>query len=156
MVFVQMSPGSHPSVSYCQDTMDGCIGLTPQFQASKLDHYILGNDSQITFQMEDAQIPICGQTSQNILRLNYILLRVSISPQVNRRNCSRLETQALFSGIFIYCPLIVLKLTFMTRHFNWMAQHGVDGAFLQRFANQCDLESGNEGLRNQRDEVRDR
>jgi hypothetical protein len=36
-----------------------------------------------------------------------------------------------------------------------MAQHGVDGAFLQRFAGQCDLESGNEGIRNHRDEVRD-
>ena len=35
-----------------------------------------------------------------------------------------------------------------------MAQHGVDGAFLQRFAGQCDLED--EGIRNQRDEVRDR
>ena len=37
-----------------------------------------------------------------------------------------------------------------------MAQHGVDGAFLQRFAGQCDLEGGDEGIRNQRDEVRHR
>ena len=36
-----------------------------------------------------------------------------------------------------------------------MAQHGVDGAFLQRFAGQCDVEGGNEGIRNLRDEVRD-
>jgi hypothetical protein len=43
----------------------------------------------------------------------------------------------------------------MARHFNWMAQHGVDGVFLQRFAGQCDLKGGNEGIRNQRDEARD-
>ncbi|KAI0935767.1 hypothetical protein AcV5_004092 [Taiwanofungus camphoratus] len=42
------------------------------------------------------------------------------------------------------------------RHFHWMAQHGVDGAFLQRFAGQTDLEAGNEGIRNQRDEIGDR
>lgn len=42
------------------------------------------------------------------------------------------------------------------RHFNWMAQHGVDGAFLQRFAGQCDVEGGNEAIRNQRDEIGDR
>ncbi|KZT64030.1 hypothetical protein DAEQUDRAFT_68833 [Daedalea quercina L-15889] len=42
------------------------------------------------------------------------------------------------------------------RHFHWMAQHGVDGAFLQRFAGQTDLEAGNEAIRNQRDEVGDR
>lgn len=39
------------------------------------------------------------------------------------------------------------------RHFHWMALHGVDGAFLQRFLGQCDLEQGNEAIRNQRDEV---
>ncbi|KAG6885506.1 hypothetical protein C0993_000756 [Termitomyces sp. T159_Od127] len=42
------------------------------------------------------------------------------------------------------------------RHFHWMAEHGVDGAFLQRFASQCDLETGNEGIRRIRDEVGDR
>lgn len=42
------------------------------------------------------------------------------------------------------------------RHFHWMALHGVDGAFLQRFAGQCDLEAGNLAIRNQRDEVGDR
>ncbi|KAH0590020.1 hypothetical protein H2248_000198 [Termitomyces sp. 'cryptogamus'] len=42
------------------------------------------------------------------------------------------------------------------RHFRWMAEHGVDGAFLQRFAGQCDLETGNEGIRRIRDEVGDR
>lgn len=41
------------------------------------------------------------------------------------------------------------------RHFHWMALYGVDGAFLQRFLGQCDLESGNEAIRNQRDEVGD-
>ncbi|KAH7908785.1 hypothetical protein BJ138DRAFT_1174013 [Hygrophoropsis aurantiaca] len=42
------------------------------------------------------------------------------------------------------------------RHFNWMARHGVDGAFLQRFAGQCDVERGNEGILRIRDEVGDR
>ena len=37
-----------------------------------------------------------------------------------------------------------------------MAEHGVDGAFLQRFAGQCDLESGNEGIMRIRDEVGER
>ncbi|PPQ87845.1 hypothetical protein CVT25_009497 [Psilocybe cyanescens] len=41
------------------------------------------------------------------------------------------------------------------RHFHWMAEHGVDGAFLQRFAGQCDLEAGNEGIMRIRDEVGD-
>src|SRR5687767_13137174 len=35
-----------------------------------------------------------------------------------------------------------------------MAEHGVDGAFLQRFAGQCD--PANEGIRRVRDEVGDR
>lgn len=39
------------------------------------------------------------------------------------------------------------------RHFHWMALHGVDGAFLQRFLGQCDLEQGNQPIRDQRDEV---
>lgn len=34
-----------------------------------------------------------------------------------------------------------------------MAQHGVDGAFLQRFVRECDLEAGNEGILRIRDEV---
>ena len=42
------------------------------------------------------------------------------------------------------------------RHFNMMAMHGVDGAFLQRFLGQCDVEQGNEGIRRIRDEVGDR
>ncbi|KAG6817286.1 hypothetical protein H0H87_010628 [Tephrocybe sp. NHM501043] len=37
-----------------------------------------------------------------------------------------------------------------------MAEHGVDGVFLQRFASQCDLEAGCEGIRRIRDEVGDR
>ncbi|KAG6854198.1 hypothetical protein C0991_009511 [Blastosporella zonata] len=37
-----------------------------------------------------------------------------------------------------------------------MAEHGVDGAFLQRFVGQCDLEAGSEGIRRIRDEVGDR
>lgn len=42
------------------------------------------------------------------------------------------------------------------RHFRWMALHGVDGAFLQRFAGQCDVESGSAPTRKIRDEVGDR
>ncbi|KIK92080.1 hypothetical protein PAXRUDRAFT_830308 [Paxillus rubicundulus Ve08.2h10] len=42
------------------------------------------------------------------------------------------------------------------RHFHWMALHGVDGAFLQRFAGECDLEAGSGGIRTIRDEVGDR
>ncbi|TFY52992.1 hypothetical protein EVG20_g10314 [Dentipellis fragilis] len=42
------------------------------------------------------------------------------------------------------------------RHFHYMAQNGVDGAFLQRFVGQCDLEQGNHGIRRLRDEVGDR
>ncbi len=34
-----------------------------------------------------------------------------------------------------------------------MAEHGVDGVFLQRFAGQCDMDAGNEGIRRIRDEV---
>jgi hypothetical protein len=37
-----------------------------------------------------------------------------------------------------------------------MAEHGVDGAFLQRFAGQCDVEGGHYGIRRIRDEVGDR
>ena len=37
-----------------------------------------------------------------------------------------------------------------------MAKHGVDGAFLQRFAGQCDPDGGNEGIMRIRDEVGDR
>ncbi|KAG0703458.1 hypothetical protein DFH29DRAFT_998455 [Suillus ampliporus] len=42
------------------------------------------------------------------------------------------------------------------RHFHWMALHGVDGAFLQRFAGQCDMEAGSAAIRKIRDEVGDR
>jgi len=37
-----------------------------------------------------------------------------------------------------------------------MAEHSVDGVFLQRFAGQCDLEAGHEGMRRIRDEVGNR
>lgn len=43
------------------------------------------------------------------------------------------------------------------RHFHWMAEHGIDGAFLQRFVGQCDLEKGNgNGILRLRDEIGDR
>ncbi|KAF9261979.1 hypothetical protein L218DRAFT_945729 [Marasmius fiardii PR-910] len=41
------------------------------------------------------------------------------------------------------------------RHFHWMARHGIDGAFLQRFAGQCDIENGRSGIRRLRDEIGD-
>jgi len=37
-----------------------------------------------------------------------------------------------------------------------MAEYGVDGAFLQRFASETDIEAGSEGIRRIRDEVCDR
>ncbi len=37
-----------------------------------------------------------------------------------------------------------------------MAEYGVDGAFLQRFAGEIDIEAGGEGIRRIRDEVVDR
>ena len=42
------------------------------------------------------------------------------------------------------------------RHFHWMAEYGIDGVFLQRFASECDVEAGSEGIRRIRDEVGDR
>ncbi|KAK0475147.1 hypothetical protein IW261DRAFT_1495730 [Armillaria novae-zelandiae] len=40
-------------------------------------------------------------------------------------------------------------------HFHWMAEHGVDGAFLQRFAGEVDIEGGAVGNLRIRDEVGD-
>lgn len=37
-----------------------------------------------------------------------------------------------------------------------MAKHGVDGAFLQRFATEVDVDAGRHGIRRIRDEVGDR
>ena len=37
-----------------------------------------------------------------------------------------------------------------------MALHGVDGAFLQRFAGQTEIKGGNLGVRNLRDEIGER
>ncbi|KIY43969.1 hypothetical protein FISHEDRAFT_22785, partial [Fistulina hepatica ATCC 64428] len=39
------------------------------------------------------------------------------------------------------------------RHFQWMADHGIDGAFLQRFAGQCDIEKSGEAIFRLREEV---
>jgi hypothetical protein len=53
----------------------------------------------------------------------------------------------------VSCEALVAHGLYAHRHFRWMAEHGVDGAFLQRFAGQCDLEAGNHGIRRLRDEV---
>jgi hypothetical protein len=46
------------------------------------------------------------------------------------------------------------------RHFHWMAMHGIDGVFLQRFATQCEVDGNTTGatadLMRLRDEVLDR
>ncbi|KAJ3849756.1 hypothetical protein EV368DRAFT_75524 [Lentinula lateritia] len=42
------------------------------------------------------------------------------------------------------------------RHFHWMARHGIDGVFLQRFLGQCDTERGSKGIPRLRDEINDR
>ncbi|KAF7978939.1 hypothetical protein HWV62_44153 [Athelia sp. TMB] len=58
------------------------------------------------------------------------------------------ETPSLFSSRH---PLTV------QRHFHWMAMHGVDGGFLQRFAGQVDFKEGeSSNMRDQRDEIGDR
>ncbi|KAJ3806166.1 hypothetical protein F5876DRAFT_20222, partial [Lentinula aff. lateritia] len=46
--------------------------------------------------------------------------------------------------------------TVQSRHFHWMARHGIDGVFLQRFLGQCDTERGSKGIPRLRDEINDR
>ncbi|KAJ3893378.1 hypothetical protein GG344DRAFT_43343, partial [Lentinula edodes] len=46
--------------------------------------------------------------------------------------------------------------TVQSRHFHWMARHGIDGVFLQRFLGQCDTERGSKGIPRLRDEIHDR
>ena len=65
------------------------------------------------------------------------------------------STTVFISQLIPYLCLENLIFSFV-RHFHWMAEHGVDGAFLQRFAGQCDLESGNQGIMRIRDEVGER
>jgi hypothetical protein len=51
---------------------------------------------------------------------------------------------------------MIVSLTKVIRHFHWMATHGVDGAFLQRFVGQVDItEEVNVPLRKLRDEIGD-
>ena len=67
--------------------------------------------------------------------------------QVRYRWIASLDVLADFHTPWVYA---------VYRHFNWMAQHGVDGAFLQRFASECDGRGGNDGIRRIRNEVGER
>lgn len=53
------------------------------------------------------------------------------------------------------CSMYTLIFHLRGRHFHWMAEHGVDGAFLQRFAGEVDIEGGAVGNLRIRDEVGD-
>lgn len=95
----------------------------------------------------------------NTLHQNYFLHLGSNSRTETKLSCFLLGILKPYKGNHKpLCTVYQLNspCTYLNRHFNWMAQHGVDGAFLQRFAGQCDLEGGNEGIMRIRDEVGDR
>lgn len=122
--------------------MAGCTGSTSQYLTAV------------------AQTPMSGLTSLPIHLQN------SSQLQASRRSLGTLFS-SFHLGMQRQCkgpsgPSSLQRVWRLTvdidldRHFHWMAEHGVDGAFLQRFAGQCDLEAGNEGIRHIRDEVGDR
>ncbi|KAJ3564716.1 hypothetical protein NP233_g8116 [Leucocoprinus birnbaumii] len=88
----------------------------------------------------DDPTPTYGPTSLRTLHRSSTQHQVSKPAQANRPFSFPHETPKPYKGA----------------HFHWMAEHGIDGAFLQRFAGQTDIEYGNEGIRKIRDEVGDR
>jgi len=95
-----------------------------------------------------------GQTCQDTTRQSYTRHLVSRSAMANPFTFSRVATPQQFDGPCDLC--IGAEADSICRHFRWMAEHGVDGAFLQRFAGQIDREiPGNEGILRIRDEVGD-
>ncbi|KAK7019734.1 hypothetical protein VNI00_017974 [Paramarasmius palmivorus] len=89
--------------------------------------------------MADDHVSICGLTHRK-----YSQSELYPAPGLTYKNG---EQVCLFSSRH---PQTV------QRHFHWMARHGIDGAFLQRFAGQCDLDNGKFGIRRLRDEIGDR
>lgn len=59
---------------------------------------------------------------------------------------------------YLFSPEIIVTVFLIncSRHFNWMALHGIDGAFLHRFVGQCELETESSRVLNLRDEVGER
>lgn len=121
-----------------QDTMVGCTGST------------------ILYPTAGDLIPTYGPTSRTTRHRSYSPRQDSNLSRGNKPSCSLLVIPRLFRGVLPLHMHVVRPYDLISRHFNWMAQHGVDGAFLQRFAGQCDLEGGNEGIMRIRDEVGDR
>lgn len=119
-----------------QDIMVGFIGLTPRFPME--GEYRFMARLIILFSIG---IVSCSWTQDRIRRTG---LPVFFTPPQNR---SKVCTKSWI----LFCSQKRL-----CRHFRWMAEHEVDGALLQRFASQCDLESGNGEIRRIRDEVGDR
>lgn len=102
-----------------------------------------------------ARTPIFGQTYRTTHHPSSSLHRVLNLRTANRRFCFLLGIQRPSRGINLpyFSAFRVAPIHARFRHFHWMAQHSVDGAFLQRFLGQTDE---GEGILRIRDEVGDR